>query len=272
MPPEPLKEYLGLGPMSRYAADLLPMLRIIAGPNAAKLRLDEPVDIKKVRIFYQTSDGGGSLISPVDEDIANALERVVQHFESISEKRPQRKQIKLFRKSAVIWLGNMKSPSEADGFDSQLMNRKGKINPYVELIKWVFRQSNHTFIAIATALTERHGVKYGSSKHTFLVNQKIELRKEFDSMLGNDGVLLYPTHPTVAPYHHEPIARAFNFCYTAIVNTIGLPSTAVPLGIGREGLPLGIQVIANLNQDRLCLAVASELEAKFGGWKEPGKI
>jgi len=33
--------------------------------------------------------------------------------------------------------------------------------------------------------------------------------------------------------------------------------------------PLGIQVIANFNQDRLCLAVAEELERAFGGWARP---
>lgn len=64
--------------------------------------------------------------------------------------------------------------------------------------------------------------------------------------------------------------RAFNFSYTAIINLLGLPATAIPLGIGpKEGLPIGVQVIANHKQDRLCLAVASELERAFGGWVAP---
>lgn len=64
--------------------------------------------------------------------------------------------------------------------------------------------------------------------------------------------------------------RAFNFSYTAIINLLGLPATSVPLGIGsEEGLPIGLQVIANHKQDRLCLAVASELERAFGGWVTP---
>lgn len=58
--------------------------------------------------------------------------------------------------------------------------------------------------------------------------------------------------------------------YCAIFNVLGFPSTAIPLGIGKdEGLPIGIQVVAKHNQDRLCLAVANELERAFGGWIAP---
>lgn len=267
-----LRDFLGIGPMSRYAEDLVPVLRIMAGENAAQLRLDEPVDLSKVRVFYQFNDGGADFISSVDDDLADAVDAVVQHFGAVSATKPQRTQMALLRKSASIWLGNMKSPPGPERFDSQLTNMQGAINPYWELTKWPFGASNHTLIAILTALTERMGVRYGSSKHAFLVRQRDELRAEFSAMLGDNGVFVYPTHPTVAPYHHEPIARAFNFSYTAIVNVLGLPATAVPMGVGSEGLPLGVQVIANHNQDRLCLAVASELERKFGGWKEPGTV
>lgn len=35
--------FLGLGPMSRYASDLLPVLKVIADKNVSKLKLDEKV-------------------------------------------------------------------------------------------------------------------------------------------------------------------------------------------------------------------------------------
>lgn len=61
-------------------------------------------------------------------------------------------------------------------------------------------------------------------------------------LLGDDGVLLFPSHPTPAPYHGQPLFRAFNFVYTAVINVLLFPSTQCPLGLGSEGLPLGIQV------------------------------
>lgn len=39
------------------------------------------------------------------------------------------------------------------GFDSQLANLNGRINPYTEIFKWLFGMSKHTFIGIMTAIT-----------------------------------------------------------------------------------------------------------------------
>ena len=77
-------------------------------------------------------------------------------------------------------------------------------------------------------------------------------------MLGEDGVLLYPSHSTPAPYHGQALVRTFNFAYTGIFNILGLPVTQVcqqpvrifisgqvPLGISSMGVPLGIQVTFN---------------------------
>lgn len=96
-----------------------------------------------------------------------------------------------------------------------------------------------------------------------------KLAKELNHILGKNGVLLYPSHPTPAPYHGQPITKLINFSYTAIFNVLGSPVTQVPLGLGSWGVPLGTQVVAGLNQDKNSLAVAQELEKMFGGWVQP---
>lgn len=260
--------FLGIGPMCRYATDLKPMLKIISDEKVKLLRLDEPVDLKQVKFFYQLNDGGGSLVSPVDMDIRDAIEKVMAHFRTTVKADVRKVYLDKMRKSAPIWLGNMKCEKEVP-FDAQLANLEGNINPYTELLKWFIGQSNHTLVGLLTAISERNGVKYGSDLYRHMVAQRDELLGEFKAMLGENGVFIYPTHPTVAPYHTEALVRALNFSYTAIINVLGLPSTAVPLGLGREGLPVGLQVVGNVNQDRLCLAVACELERAFGGWVAP---
>lgn len=72
-------------------------------------------------------------------------------------------------------------------------------------------------------------------------------------------------------------------------NVCHFPSTHIPLGLDETGLPVGFQVsfsklytqnmwfnncfffkaIAAPNQDRLCLLIAAEMEAAFGGWVPP---
>uniref|UniRef100_U5EVA0 Putative amidase n=1 Tax=Corethrella appendiculata TaxID=1370023 RepID=U5EVA0_9DIPT len=271
--PEPLDKeqdsFLGIGPMCRYATDLKPVLKVIADSSKLKdLRLDEPVDLKQLKIFYQHNDGGALLVTPVDLDIKESMDKVVAHFKQTIKTDVKKVSIEKLRKSAPIWLANMKTKEEIP-FACQLANLKGSINPYWELLKLCVGQSNHSFVALLTCLTDSNGVKYGTPKHHHMVKQRDELLQEFQTMLGDNGVFIYPCHPTPAPYHYEPLIRAFNFSYTAIINVLGLPATSVPLGLGKEGLPIGLQVVANVNQDRLCLAVACELERAFGGWVAP---
>lgn len=264
-----IASFLGVGPMSRFACDLKPMLKIITGKNAEQLALDEPVNLTTIKYFYQESDGGSFFVSPVDYDIRTGMDKVIRNLQIALQAKPQRVKLAKLKDSSSIWMANMKEESSV-GFDCQLANLNGRINPYTELLKWVFGMSKHTFIGLMTAITERIGVKYGSPEYHLKVKERDELREEISSMLGTNGVFIYPTHPTVAPYHNEPIVKAFNFSYTAIINVLGFPATAVPLGLGpKEGLPIGLQIVANRNQDRLCLAVACELERAFGGWVAP---
>lgn len=54
----------------------------------------------------------------------------------------------------------------------------------------------------------------GSKPSTSVIQQKDKLQKEVEELLGTDGVLLYPSHPRVAPKHHHPLFRPFDFAYT----------------------------------------------------------
>ena len=93
------------------------------------------------------------------------------------------------------------------------------------------------------------------------------LNSKLEEILGNNGVLLYPSHSTPAPYHGQALIKTANFSYTAIFNVLGNPVTQVPLGISKTwGVPLGIQVVSAKNQDRNSLYMALQLEKMFGGW------
>lgn len=177
-------------------------------------------------------------------------------------------EIDKFRNSIGMWMAGMKTNS-GPSFADQLANLDGTISVPLEMIKWVFRMSKHTLIGLITALVERFGIEHGADKYNFLMDECSKLRLELTDLLGDDGVFLYPTHPTAAPYHNEPILKPFNFSYTGIINVLGFPATTIPMGLNKEGLPIGIQVVANDKNDRLCLAVAREFEKAFGGWVPP---
>lgn len=45
-----IDNFLVIGPMARYAKDLPILVHILAGPNADKLRLTEPVNTKDIKV------------------------------------------------------------------------------------------------------------------------------------------------------------------------------------------------------------------------------
>ena len=81
--------------------------------------------------------------------------------------------------------------------------------------------------------------------------------------------MLYPTFTKSALHHGAYILNTLGTSYLMTYNSTELPSTHVPCGFDKNGLPIGIQVIAGPKQDRLCFAVAEELEKCFGGWIPP---
>jgi Asp-tRNA(Asn)/Glu-tRNA(Gln) amidotransferase A subunit family amidase len=53
------------------------------------------------------------------------------------------------------------------------------------------------------------------------------------------------------------------------LNLAGFPGVAVPVGMSREGLPIGVQVIGRPYEDELVLAVAETIERGRGPWQAP---
>ncbi|MFD3563988.1 amidase family protein [Streptomyces sp. NPDC058686] len=49
----------------------------------------------------------------------------------------------------------------------------------------------------------------------------------------------------------------------------GLPATAIPAGRSPEGLPVGVQLIGPMFEDRTPLRLAELLEQKIGGFQRP---
>ncbi|XP_048400316.1 fatty-acid amide hydrolase 2-A [Stegostoma tigrinum] len=266
-------ELLCTGPMCRYAADLIPMFKVMAGPNISKLKLDEEVFIKKMKFYSMEHDGGSPFLSKVDKELIHTQRRLTEYLEVQFGVQVQQVQIRKMKYAFQIWSAMMTN-SETEGKEfktfKDLMSDGGKeMKPWWELVKKALGISPHTFPAIGLGIVEDL-TKVDHHSNVKLMNMCHNLQAELSSLLGDDGVFLYPSHPKIAPRHHHPKFMPFNFAYTAIFNVLGLPVTQCPLGLSKDGLPLGIQLVANHHNDHLCLHVAQHLETAFGGWRNPG--
>ncbi|XP_054159898.1 fatty-acid amide hydrolase 2-B-like [Oppia nitens] len=66
---------LSVGPMTRYAKDILPMLKVMSN-SSHKLKLNEDVDLSKVKIYYM-EDNWNPLETRVSSEIKHAIRRMV---------------------------------------------------------------------------------------------------------------------------------------------------------------------------------------------------
>jgi len=74
--------FFTIGPMSRYAEDLAPMLKVLANKNVDELRLDEEINIRDIKVYYMEDDGGSPITNGVSRDIKAAVRKAVQYLES----------------------------------------------------------------------------------------------------------------------------------------------------------------------------------------------
>ena len=261
--------FLTTGPMCRYASDLVPMIKVMGEPEkVVQLNLDDKVDLKKLRIYYMTDNGGGWLETAVDKATRDAQHLLIGALENSLGVRPQKVDISEFKDSFLIWAIKMKGETEQPSC-AEMLGKTGEYKPWVELGKWLIGKSNHTLPVIMIACTENW--KSPAVERHFLSKFRA-LEEKLDLLLGDDGVLIYPTHPTTAPYHNISLLRPFNCSYTSIFNVLGIPSTQVPLGLNKEGLPLGVQLVTNKNMDKNSLGLAVEVERLMNGWISPSEI
>ena len=275
---EAFDEYLVMGPLCRYADDLVLMLKAMAGPRAYELRLDEEIDLSSLKVYTLDLEYP-CLTSPVDPEILMALKQVCTFLQERYNATVQDANMKLFQYSPLIWSA-MVLAAENNRLTSQFLSNEPEpvaINPFIEMFKYFLGYSKYHYVTLAVAGIEQIRAPLPSclpDVASNFVQMGVKLREQIQTLLGEDGILLYPSHPNTALSHHRPSLAPLNFSYTSIFNVLHLPVTQCPLGLDKNGLPLGIQIAAGRNNDRLSITIAKQLERQFGGWNEwhPGKI
>lgn len=266
MPTGDILKYCVTGPLARRAADLMPLLKILAGPDKGDSLsgsillddLDDPaeVDLGGVEVISIAGNGRYRVSHDMRRAQEKALQALTPHVHSV-----RRDAVAELRSSFEIW-GAMMAAAGGPSFASQLGG--GSDIPLLkEFGKWFVRQSDHTLPALGLALTEKVPLpgKY--------LSMGASLRERLLDLMGDNGVILFPPYTRVAPRHYVPLARTFDWTYCGIINVMQFPSTQVPLGLDDDGLPLGVQVIGPPGKDHLTIAVAMKLEELFGGWVPP---
>jgi fatty acid amide hydrolase 2 len=261
---------LGTGPLARRAEDLMPLLRIIAGPDgedplARTAALGDPASVSFAGLEVVTIEDAS--VRPMDLELRDARERAVGALVAAgATRRPV--QLRSWRRASPAFLAALQA-SVGDGASHvtlTLLEESGEPRPTWRGL--IGRGGTHTVptrIVLATEML-RDGSDAPAPER--LLSAASELAAELTETVG-DGVLLHPAHPRPAPRHRRTLGRPWLLTPAAMFNLAGLPATEVPLGLSEAGLPVGVQVAAGRDRDHVSIAVALELERVFGGWVPP---
>ncbi|WP_370937089.1 amidase [Amycolatopsis sp. cg13] len=116
------------------------------------------------------------------------------------------------------------------------------------------------------------------------VNNRRELHRHgWRQFFAEFDAVVCPVTPTPAfPHDHNPDLLACRLdidgveypffdqlVWAGVATMPGLPATAMPAGLSAEGLPVGVQVIGPMFEDRTPLKLAELLEERIGGFQVP---
>lgn len=93
---------------------------------------------------------------------------------------------------------------------------------------------------------------------------KALIKKAFDEAFAKYDIILGPVAPTTAPKLgaslSDPIKMYLGDIYTISVNLAGLPGISVPCGFDKNGMPIGVQLLADCFKEETLLRAAYSYE------------
>lgn len=264
------EEYFALGPITRYAEDLPLLLDVLKQPGGPKISMDKHVDISKLKFYYMEGDGS-NCCDKINSDIKNAMMKTREYLMKTYNIEVEPLKIQnmehMWEVSARV-LMNIRHVQNAYTHPEK---RDQWISIWPQVLKKMFGLSDDAFTCIVYGPLQKFFDALPKSYYKRLLEVFEEIKTEFNKVLTEDTVLLYPTYPHTAHLHYRIFYKFLNFSYLTAFNALGLPSTACPLGLTNKGMPVGIQIVANKGNDHLTFAVAREFEKAFGGWVPPNR-
>lgn len=238
-----------VGPITRYVEDLNLLLPLISGPDwidpsIIPMPLGQPndVDIKKLKIAFHTDN---KIISPSVETI------------------------EIIRKAANL-LDN-------EGLLVDETVPTGIEQSYELMIELLSADGGASMQRLLQeAGTEEHTLPWlglvppiESTKFDALIIKWYKFRSTLLSFFKDYDVILCPVNAFPAKAHGKTNEELEAFSYSMTYNMTGWPSAVVRGGTSPDGLPIGLQIIAQPWREDIVLAVAGYFEKAFGGYKSP---
>lgn len=264
-PPHGVARMCSNGPLARRAEDLMPLLKIMAGPDGvdpliAQMPLREPAaDFDGVRVVLID----GAFLPGTAREVLRARDRAAAVLADAGA-RIERVEMKSLRRAGMFAAVHL---AEEVGVSFGATMRGQGARP-LHMGELIAPCGDHTAAMRLLVLGELLEARLPRPVVRRILGATREMVAAVTALAG-DGLVLHPTMSTVAPRHGTTTGRSWRTNAVAPFSLAGLPVTQVPLGLGRAGLPHGVQVVGGLGNDHLTIGAALLLEKAAGGWVVP---
>jgi amidase len=265
------------GPMARCAEDLELALDVAAGPDTGEdvgWRLTLPVARGQRLATFRVAVLPSVAWVPLDAEIGAAIESLAAALGRLGcqVKSVQPPELGDFRQHYALYLSLLASvqfsrvPPET---------RRGRLD--------VMRTRDDDW-----SRAFQRGAESTAPDYIGWVGQREQVRAAWRAFFTDWDVLIAPAFFTPAyPHWDKPwpdteasirktldvngkaVLEELGLFYPSVATVAGQPATALPVGLTRGGLPIGVQAIGPYLEDRTPLRFAALLAQEFGGFKPP---
>lgn len=264
-----------IGPMARTAADLSLLLDVMAGPDPLEAgiayKLDLPVARHRSLSDFRVLVIDSHPLLPTDRDVRGAIDRLATDLTKAGAAVARESELlpdftetsRLYMRMLLGFLGAFFPPDEladAQARSSQLLPEDRSLG--AERLRGI-TSSHRAWVLDAAA--------------------RAGLRAQWRALFKSFDAVICPIMPTPAyPHDHSPeqalrtigidgkdYPYSDQLAWPGVATLPGLPATAVPLGLSKDGLPVGVQIVGPFLEDRTPLKLAELIEREFGGFVPP---
>lgn len=257
---EPLqRRMLGMGAIAKSVDDA----ELINGIVANALPLE--ISLEEFKLTVLSEPGSIPLGEETRQFMRQIEKRLGKDFPLEQEIPP------FFQQMSLIWQLIMSYEGEGNMITTTF--QEGAMSPLWEYVKEIFTGTSE-FHRYFTWAVIGAGIFKPSKKRLAKLRAELAQADEQAKTYFHRRVLILPTYHTTALPHGQVYGEIFSIRktylrylpYIALANVLGLPVLTVPVGKDSQGLPIGVQLVSGVANEKALFHFGRLLEQEFGGY------
>lgn len=245
------------GPITRYAADLERAFAALSGQPYPMSKMGNGFSIGVLDAWFGDEQ-------TASRDIAAIAYRALARLETLGVRRTT---VEFIGLREIVDSANVIAYEFASSLAADLATRP---NSPVDSLKTIVEKGLHHEQVAAVLRDRAEHAGLDSPDYQQARARQDALRVQIESGMADQGLdmLCYPT------VRHPPaiLGETQGGINTLLAPVTGMPAINLPIGLDRQGLPVGLELLARSGQEAVLLAAARAWAETGSGWSLPRAI